>query len=55
MSNWSLSSKNQFSRKKLFIYGARLDHSISRIGIEENNGEPLYNWDLCQVGATAAH
>ena len=22
--------------------------------MEENGGEPLYNWDLCQVGATAA-
>ena len=30
------------------------EHSITRIGIEENDGEPLYNWDLCQVGATAA-
>lgn len=38
----------------LYLWRAGSDHSITRIGIEENGGEPLYNWDLCMVGATAA-
>lgn len=38
----------------IYLWKTGSDHSITRIGIEENDGEPLYNWDLCQVGATAA-
>lgn len=38
----------------IYLWKTGSDHSITRIGIEENGGEPLYNWDLCQVGATAA-
>lgn len=38
----------------IYIWRTGSDHSITRIGIEENDGVPLYNWDLCQVGATAA-
>lgn len=38
----------------IYLWRTGSDHSITRIGIEENGGEPLYNWDLCQVGATAA-
>lgn len=38
----------------IYLWRTGSDHSITRIGIEENDGEPLYNWDLCQVGATAA-
>lgn len=38
----------------IYLWKTGSEHSITRIGIEENNGEPLYNWDLCQVGATAA-
>ena len=40
--------------KVVYLWRKGSDHSITRIGIEENDGEPLYNWDLCQVGATAA-
>lgn len=38
----------------IYLWKVGSEHSITRIGIEENGGEPLYNWDLCQVGATAA-
>lgn len=38
----------------IYLWRTGGEHSITRIGIEENGGEPLYNWDLCQVGATAA-
>lgn len=38
----------------IYLWKVGSEHSITRIGIEENDGEPLYNWDLCQVGATAA-
>lgn len=40
--------------KVTYLWRKGSDHSITRIGIEENGGEPLYNWNLCQVGATAA-
>lgn len=40
--------------KIVYLWRKGSEHSITRIGIEENDGEPLYNWDLCQVGATAA-
>ena len=38
----------------IYLWKTGSEHSITRIGMEENEGEPLYNWDLCQVGATAA-
>lgn len=38
----------------IYFWRTGSEHSITRIGIEENEGEPLYNWNLCQVGATAA-
>lgn len=38
----------------IYFWRTGSDHSITRIGIKENEGTPLYNWDLCQVGATAA-
>lgn len=38
----------------IYFWRKGSDHSITRIGVEENGGEPLYNWNLCQVGATAA-
>lgn len=38
----------------IYLWRTGSEHSITRIGMEENRGEPLYNWDLCQVGATAA-
>lgn len=38
----------------IYLWKTGSDHSITRIGLEENEGIPLYNWDLCQVGATAA-
>lgn len=38
----------------IYLWKTGSEHSITRIGTEENGGEPLYNWDLCQVGATAA-
>lgn len=40
--------------KVVYLWRQGSEHSITRIGIEENDGVPLYNWDLCQVGATAA-
>lgn len=38
----------------IYFWRTGSEHSITRIGIKENGGEPLYNWNLCQVGATAA-
>ena len=38
----------------VYLWRIGSEHSITRIGVKENGGEPLYNWDLCQVGATAA-
>lgn len=38
----------------IYLWRTGSDHSITRIGIEENDGIPLYNYDLCQVGATKA-
>lgn len=38
----------------IYFWRTGSDHSITRIGKEENDGMPLYNFDLCQVGATAA-
>lgn len=38
----------------VYLWRIGSEHSITRIGVEENDGTPLYNWDLCQVGATAA-
>lgn len=38
----------------VYLWRIGSEHSITRIGVKENDGEPLYNWDLCQVGATAA-
>lgn len=38
----------------IYLWRTGSEHSITRIGTEENEGVPLYNWDLCQVGATAA-
>jgi len=38
----------------VYFWRTGSEHSITRIGIEENDGIPLYNFDLCQVGATAA-
>ena len=38
----------------IYFWRTGSDHSITRIGANENGGTPLYNWDLCQVGATAA-
>lgn len=38
----------------IYLWRTGSEHSITRIGVEENDGMPLYNFDLCQVGATAA-
>ena len=46
--------KINFVEKIVYLWRKGSEHSITRIGIEENDGTPLYNWDLCQVGATAA-
>lgn len=41
-------------QEPIYLWRTGSEHSITRIGIEKNDGEPLYNWDLCMVGATAA-
>lgn len=38
----------------IYLWRTGSEHSITRIGMEENGGIPLYNWDLCLVGSTAA-
>lgn len=38
----------------IYIWKTGSEHSITRIGVEENGGEPVYNRSLCQVGATVA-
>lgn len=37
-----------------YIWRTGSEHSITRIGMEENEGMPLYNFDLCMVGSTVA-
>lgn len=38
----------------VYLWRTGSEHSITRIGTEQNDGIPLYNWDLCPVGSTAA-
>ena len=38
----------------VYLWRVGSEHSITRIGVKENGGIPLYNWDLCLVGSTAA-
>ena len=38
----------------VYLWRTGSEHSITRTGIKENGGTPLYNYDLCMVGATAA-
>ena len=38
----------------VYLWRVGSEHSITRIGVKENGGVPLYNWDLCLVGSTAA-
>ena len=38
----------------VYLWRTGSEHSITRTGIKENGGTPLYNYDLCLVGATAA-
>lgn len=38
----------------IYLWRTGSEHSITRIGTEENDGIPIYNFDLCQVGATVA-
>ena len=38
----------------IYLWRTGSEHSITRIGIEENGGTPLYNWNLCLVGSTVA-
>jgi hypothetical protein len=45
---------NRLNKTLVYLWRKGSDHSITRIGMEENGGEPLYNWNLCQVGATVA-
>ena len=45
---------NRLNKTLIYLWRKGSDHSITRIGMEENGGEPLYNWNLCQVGATVA-
>ena len=35
------------TEEPIYLWKTGSEHSITRIGIEENDGEPLYNWDLC--------
>ena len=42
------------TQEPIYLWRAGSEHSITRIGTEQNDGEPLYNWDLCMVGSTAA-
>lgn len=38
----------------IYIWRTGSEHSITRIGAEQNGGIPIYNYSLCQVGATVA-
>lgn len=37
-----------------YLWRTGSEHSITRIGTKENDGMPLYNFDLCMVGSTVA-
>ena len=59
--NWKIRMLTEGSPLQICVIGDSIylwrtgsEHSITRIGIEENGGEPLYNYDLCLVGSTVA-
>lgn len=43
----------EFSKDPVYLWRTGSEHSITRIGVDENN-IPQYNFDLCQIGATEA-
>lgn len=43
----------EFVQDPVYFWRTGSEHSITRIGIDEN-GIPQYNFDLCQIGATKA-
>lgn len=59
--NWKIRMMIEGSRLQInktedpiYLWRTGSDHSITRIGADQNKGVPLYNWDLCPVGSTAA-
>ena len=38
----------------VYLWRTGSEHSITRIGIDDEDGIPQYNFDLCQTGATIA-
>lgn len=38
----------------VYIWKSGSEHSITRAGVQENGGIPVYNFSACQIGATAA-
>ena len=38
----------------IYLWRVGSEHSITRSGIDEKDGMPQYNFDLCQIGATIA-
>lgn len=48
------STQTVFTTDLVYLWRVGSEHSITRIGIKENNGIPIYNYDLCQAGATVS-
>lgn len=38
----------------VYLWRIGSEHSITRIGVDDEDGIPQYNFDLCQIGATIA-
>lgn len=43
-----------YASEQVYLWRVGSEHSITRVGIKENGGIPLYNYDLCPVGATVS-
>ena len=59
--NWEIRMSTEGTPLKInildvpvYLWRTGSEHSITRIGVKENEGVPLYNYDLCMVGSTAA-
>lgn len=46
--------KINFFNEPVYFWRTGSEHSITRIGADEKDGIPQYNFDLCQYGATVA-
>lgn len=46
--------KRNFINDIVYIWKSGSEHSITRSGVDINNGIPVYNYSMCQIGASIA-